>query len=49
MQFQKIYLLVPDPLNFADARIFFCNKSASFGQDSAFTQSNSMRNLLETF
>ena len=49
LQYEKIYLLVPGPPYFADVSIFFCKKSAFFGQNSTFTQSNGMRAVSKSF
>ena len=49
MQFQKIYILVPRPLNFADISIFLAKNQHFFGRYSTFTQSNSIRAVLEIF
>ena len=46
MQFQKIYLFLPGPHNIAD---FFAKGQHCFGKNSTFTQSNSMRAVLEIF
>ena len=35
--------------NFTDANIFFCQKSAFFGKNGTFTQSNSVTAVLEIF
>ena len=46
--FSKYTFQYLDPLNSADVSIF-CKKSAFFGNNSTFTQSNSVRAVLEIF
>ena len=45
--FGKYTFQYQEPLNFADASIFFCKKLAFFDKNSTFTQSKSMALLLE--
>ena len=45
--YERIYLLVPRPLNFADVRIFA--KKTFFNKNSAFIQGKSMRAVLDIF
>ena len=49
MQFQKIYLLIPRPLNFADASIFLAKNQHFFSKNSGITQINSIRAVLDNF
>ena len=46
--FSKYIFSYQDPLNFVDVSIFF-KKSAFFGQNSTFIQSNVVRAVLEIF
>ena len=49
MEFQKIYFLVPRPPELCDINISFAKNQHFWQKNSTFTQSKSMRAVLEVF